>query len=92
MLVLETERLVLRHMSLDDAAFIVDLLTDPEFMRFVGDRGVKTIEDARHYIATGPLASYESHGFGLFIVEQKGSGLPVGICGRSEERRVGKEC
>ena len=68
-------------MSLDDAAFIVDLLTDPEFMRFVGDRGVKTIEDARHYIASGPLASYESHGFGLFIVEQKGSGLPVGICG-----------
>jgi [ribosomal protein S5]-alanine N-acetyltransferase len=79
--VLETERLSLRRMSIDDAAFILELLTDPDFVRFVGDRGVRTVDDARRYIVSGPLDSYERLGFGLFLVEQKGVAVPVGICG-----------
>lgn len=81
MIVLETERLSLRRMSLDDAPFIVELLNDPAFLRFVGDKGVRTTEDARRYILTGPMDSYERHGFGLWVVELKGSRLPIGICG-----------
>lgn len=81
MSILQTERLNLRRMSLDDAEFILGLLNDPSFLRFVGDKGVRTLEDARKYILTGPMDSYERHGFGLWLVELKGSKTPVGICG-----------
>ena len=79
--VLQTERLSLRKMSPDDAEFIVELLNDSAFLRFIGDKGVRTIEDARQYILTGPMDSYERHGFGLWLVELKGSRTPIGICG-----------
>ncbi len=68
-------------MSLDDADFIVELLNDSAFLRFVGDKGVRTSDDARNYILTGPLESYARHGFGLWVVELKGSGRSMGICG-----------
>lgn len=68
-------------MSVDDAPFILELLTDQDFVRFVGDRGVRTLDDARTYIVNGPLDSYERLGYGLFVVEQKWAAVPVGICG-----------
>jgi len=79
--VLQTERLNLRRMSPDDAEFIVELLNDSAFLRFIGDKGVRTIEDARQYILTGPMESYERHGFGLWLVGLKGQKTPIGICG-----------
>jgi RimJ/RimL family protein N-acetyltransferase len=79
--VLQTERLNLRTMTLDDAEFILELLTDPSFLRFIGDKGVRTTDDARRYILAGPLDSYERHGFGLWLVELKGSETSIGICG-----------
>jgi RimJ/RimL family protein N-acetyltransferase len=78
---LQTARLNLRKMSLDDAEFIVELLNDPSFLRFVGDKGVRTSHDARQYILTGPMESYERHGFGLWLVELKDSAIPIGMCG-----------
>lgn len=80
-IVLQTERLSLRRMSPDDAEFIVELLNDPAFLQFIGDKGVRTPEDARQYILSGPVDSYARHGFGLWIVERKGSGQPMGMCG-----------
>jgi RimJ/RimL family protein N-acetyltransferase len=68
-------------MTEDDAAFIVELLNDADFLRYIGDRGVRTVEDARAYIANGPLDSYARHGFGLLTVELRETGTPVGICG-----------
>ena len=68
-------------MSLDDAGFIVELLNDPSFLRFIGDKGVRTTEDARQYILTGPMDSYDRHGFGLWLVELKGPQTGIGICG-----------
>jgi len=79
--VLQTERLNLRTMLPDDAEFIVELLNDSAFLRFIGDKGVRTIEDARQYILTGPMESYERHGFGLWLVALKGPKTPIGICG-----------
>jgi ribosomal-protein-alanine N-acetyltransferase len=79
--VLETERLVLRRLTTDDAAFVVELLNDPAFLRYIGDKGVRTHADARRYVETGPMASYERHGFGLYRVELKDGGEPIGICG-----------
>jgi RimJ/RimL family protein N-acetyltransferase len=79
--VLETERLTLRELTQHDAGFIVAQLNDPDFIRNVADRGVRTIEAARTYIEDGPVASYRHHGFGLLLVELKGSRAPIGICG-----------
>jgi RimJ/RimL family protein N-acetyltransferase len=79
--VLETDRVVLRRMSMDDAPFILQLLNEPSFLRFIGDKGVRTLDDARNYILTGPMASYERFGFGLWLTLLKESGVPIGICG-----------
>jgi [ribosomal protein S5]-alanine N-acetyltransferase len=79
--VLETERLILRRLTVDDAEFILELLNEPAFIRNIGDRGVRNADDARLYILNGPMASYARFGFGLFAVELKEIGEPVGICG-----------
>lgn len=79
--VLETARLRLRHLVETDAAFMLELLNDPDFIRNIADRGVRTLDEAQRYILKGPVASYEQHGFGLYRVEPKQSGAPVGICG-----------
>jgi len=81
MTVLETERLVLRRLSPNDAEFILDLLNQPSFLRYIGDKGVRNTEEAINYIQTGPVASYEQHGFGLWLVQLKESGAAIGICG-----------
>ena len=81
MSVLETERLVLRKLSSDDAEFILGLLNQPSFIKNIGDKGVRTNADAVRYIQNGPVASYERFGFGLYLVELKGSDTPIGICG-----------
>ena len=81
MLILETDRLRLRRLSVDDAEFILRLLNEPSFIQNIGDRGVRTLEDARAYVLKGPVASYEKFGFGLWLVETKSPDAPIGICG-----------
>jgi RimJ/RimL family protein N-acetyltransferase len=78
---LTTARLRVRALAAGDAPFIVALLNDPAFIRNIGDRGVRTDEDARHYIEAGPGASYARHGFGLCAVELLDGDVPIGICG-----------
>jgi len=77
----ETERLVLWRMTEEDAAFILELLNEPLFHRFIGDKGVRNLDEARTYLKTGPIASYAEHGFGLFLVERKSDHVAVGMCG-----------
>ena len=81
MRVLETDRLILRWISADDAPFILELLNDPGWLRFIGDRGVRTTDAAREYILKGPVAMVERLGFGLYLTERKSDGVPLGICG-----------
>lgn len=81
MRVLETERLALRWLSIEDAPFILELVNEPSWLRFIGDRGVRTLDDAAAYIRNGPIAMYGEHGFGLYLVESKSDGTPLGICG-----------
>jgi RimJ/RimL family protein N-acetyltransferase len=81
LLVLETERLTLRRIGVSDAGFILDLLNEPSFLLHIGDKGVRTEDDARRYIQDGPRASYERFGFGLLLVQRKDGGEPIGICG-----------
>ena len=79
--VLETERLTLRHATTADDRFIFELVNDPAFIRNIGDRGVRTLADAERYVLDGPIASYEKFGFGMYIVEVRESGTPIGLCG-----------
>ena len=81
MFVLKTGRLGLRELDVHDAEFMLALLNDPDFIRHVGDRGVRTIEGAREYIVKGPMQSYARNGFGLYLVELKETGVKLGICG-----------
>lgn len=81
MTVLETERLFLRRFAIDDAQFILTLLNEPSFLRYIGDKKVRNLEDARQYILNGPVASYERNGFGLYVVELRESHMPIGMCG-----------
>jgi RimJ/RimL family protein N-acetyltransferase len=79
--ILETERLSIRHLSTNDAPFILELLNDPSFIQNIGDRSVRTIKDAESYILKGPVASYEKNGFGLNLVILKETGESIGTCG-----------
>lgn len=81
MTVLETDRLALRRLTLGDAAFMRRLVNEPSWLEFIGDRGVRTEEDAREYLSNGAIASYARHGFGLWAVVLRGGGAPIGICG-----------
>lgn len=81
MKILETERLKLRRITTYDSPFIIELLNDPSFIKNIGDKKVRTKEDAHKYILNGPVSSYEKFGFGLYLVELKDSGLSIGICG-----------
>jgi len=80
-IVIETERLILRRLTLDDAAFIHELVNDPDWLRYIGDKGVRTLEDARGYLEKGPIDMYARLGFGLFRVEQRSDGAVIGLCG-----------
>lgn len=81
MTTIETGRLVLREFTTDDAEFVHRLVNEPSFLRYIGDRGVRTLDDARRYIADGPVAGYARHGHGLMKVLRKADGAGVGMCG-----------
>jgi RimJ/RimL family protein N-acetyltransferase len=77
----ETERLILQQASNEDAPFILRILNDPSFIRNIGDRKVRTLEDACDYVKTQLIASYEKYGFGMYLVKLKDTGVPTGLCG-----------
>ena len=81
MKVLETDRLVLRWFTSNDAAFILKLLNEPGWKQFIGDRGVNNLDDARSYIDEKLIASYQQHGFGLYAVLLKDDATLIGMCG-----------
>ena len=78
---LETDRLRLRRLTLDDAPFILRLLNEPSWHRFIGDKGVRTLDHARSYLQDGPLAMYERTGIGLLLMALKSGDVPIGLCG-----------
>jgi len=82
-MLIETERLRLRLLRDDDgdAAAMLELLNEPGFHRYIGDRGVRTLAQARDYIRNGPLVSYGQHGFGMYAVERRSDGAWLGNAG-----------
>jgi RimJ/RimL family protein N-acetyltransferase len=80
-IVCETARLRIQQFKPDDAAFALRLLNEPSFIKFIGDKGARTLGEARAYLLAGPLAGYARFGFGLNRVDLKESGTPIGMCG-----------
>ncbi|WP_374351463.1 GNAT family N-acetyltransferase [Chitinimonas sp.] len=81
MLPLRTERLALRQVTYDDASFVLELINDPEWIRNISDRGIRTVEAVRGYIDEVLLASYAKHGFGLYRIGRRADDVPIGMCG-----------
>ena len=79
--IIQSARLNLRELELHDAQFMLELLNEAGFLRFIGDKGVRTLEDARDYILKGPIDSYRNLGFGLYLTSLRESAAPIGICG-----------
>jgi RimJ/RimL family protein N-acetyltransferase len=79
--VLETDRLRLREFTLDDIPFIVELVNSEGWLKYIGDRNIKTHEQAKNYLENGPLKSYQVNGYGLCLVETKEDQKAIGMCG-----------
>ena len=79
--VLETERLLLRRFTLDDAPFILELVNDPAWIEYIGDRNVHSLDEACAYMRRGAMDMYERVGFGMWVMELKATGEPVGTAG-----------
>jgi len=77
----ETDRLVLRPASLEDAAFVLELLNSPKWLQFIGDRKVYTLQDAEVYIKERMMPQLERLGYGNFMVIRKEDNVPIGCCG-----------
>lgn len=80
-IVCETERLIVRHFTLDDSEFIIKLLNEESFIRYIADKNVRSVADAENYLTVGPMASYEKFGLGLSLVILKETNTPIGMCG-----------
>ncbi|TMI81104.1 MAG: GNAT family N-acetyltransferase [Bacteroidetes bacterium] len=79
--ILVTERLILRRFTLSDTAFIIELLNTEGWIKYIGEKNVRTTDQARAYLENGPLKSYRNNGFGLALVELKANHVPIGMCG-----------
>jgi RimJ/RimL family protein N-acetyltransferase len=79
--ILDTDRLRLRELTPGDASFIIELLNTRGWLQYIGDRNVRTEEQAIAYLQNGPLKSYGEYGFGLWLVETKEGETPIGLCG-----------
>lgn len=80
MIVLETERLIIEHLSADDAEFIYELLNTPKWIKYISNKKLDSIEQAQKYV-TAITDSYQANGFGLFLVKRKSDRAKMGICG-----------
>jgi RimJ/RimL family protein N-acetyltransferase len=79
--IVETPRLLIRELTVDDAEFIFRLVNEPSFLKNIGDKGVRNLQDARQFILEGPWASHRERGYGQFLVELQEGGDPIGVCG-----------
>jgi RimJ/RimL family protein N-acetyltransferase len=79
--ILETARLRVRVATPDDHAFFYALVNDPAFIEHIGDKGIRTLDEARAALLTGPIAMQEERGHSLYVVELRDAETPIGMCG-----------
>jgi len=88
-MIVETSRLQLRELAVDDAEFILELVNDPSFLANIGDKGVRDLDDAREFILSGPWKLHQPPGYGQFLVELKPDRTPIGVCGLLYRKALG---
>jgi len=81
MIVCQTERLIIRHFELSDAEYVLKQLNEESFIQFIADKQVRNLIDAENYLKDGPMASYQTFGFGLNIVLLRQNNVQIGMCG-----------
>ena len=82
MAVAETNRLIISKLTKKDAAFFLDLVNSPNWIKYIGDRNLKTVKDAKDYLKNGTIKSYNNYGFGFYKLQLKEEGLKsIGTCG-----------
>ena len=81
MKILDIERLTLRTIAPDDAAFYYELVNDPTWLAHIGDKGIRSVEGARRAIIDGPCLMQQTYGHSLYVMERKSDGAPLGLCG-----------
>ena len=86
--ILETDRLVLSELTRDDSAFIIRLANSPGWLTFIGDRNIRSIRQAEDYLSEGPIKCYSENGYGLWQVQKKEDGMPLGICGLLNRKQL----
>lgn len=79
--ILHSERITLRELTLSDDDFILALVNSEGWLRYIGDRSIHSVEAAREYLRQGPMQSYAVHGFGLWCVSRNSDDASLGICG-----------
>jgi [ribosomal protein S5]-alanine N-acetyltransferase len=78
---LTTPRLQVRLFDRHDAPFVLELLNEPGWLRYIGNKHVQSVADAERYLEQGPLAMFQRVGFCLYCVERRDDGTPLGMCG-----------
>ena len=81
MIIAETKRLLVSEFSLKDAPFFLELVNSPNWLKYIGDRNLKTVKDAENYLTNGTLKSYKDNGFGFYKLELKDNNKLIGTCG-----------
>jgi [ribosomal protein S5]-alanine N-acetyltransferase len=79
--IVKSPRLRMRDLTTQDSGFLMELMNERPYIDNIGDRGIRSIEAAAHYIEDKYLASYVRNGFGLYLVELVDGATPIGICG-----------
>lgn len=79
--ILKTKRLILREFTVSDQKFILELINTPDWIKYIGDKKVHSLDDAKEYLENGPIKSYKENGYGLWLVQLKDTGAPIGMCG-----------
>ena len=80
-MIVETQRLILREITIEDAKFLLRLANEPSFVSNIGDKGLRNLKDAERFILDGYWTNQELPGYGMFLVELKAGGIPIGGCG-----------
>lgn len=79
--IFQTQRLRLREFNENDAEFIIELVNSEAWLKYIGNRNIKTFDQARDYLINGPIKSYKDNGYGLCLVELINENIPIGMCG-----------
>ncbi|MES2555632.1 MAG: GNAT family N-acetyltransferase [Bacteroidota bacterium] len=87
-MIAETERLILREMTPDDAQFAFDLNSNPEVVQYTGDGPFDSVEQAREFLEN--YSDYQRNGFGRWGVVLKETGKLIGWCGLKRDRETGE--